>query len=254
MGFPRYNLRGERRVPGSQQGPCGTPHSPGLCLETPHSSSTTQPCQASTIPVSAEATHPRGFQCYGAIPTSSHPPPAPCASVAACAVPRGLQAGHCVQGTRAACGAQDNPPAPGRCCAQGRMPRYRVPVGAGSPGELSQAREPAGAGAARRLGRVPSSVRSRQPGQHVPSTRAHAVGRGEACRGTSQIRVHGASVQLSEAAGTARDTGCCRGVRLGLRALAELSQAWDNKQDHHPRGWTEPSAGAGPTHQKLSSF
>lgn len=62
-------------MPGSQQGPHGTPHSPGLCLETPHCSSTTQPCQASTIPVSAGATHPRGFQCYGEslVPSQYHP-------------------------------------------------------------------------------------------------------------------------------------------------------------------------------------
>lgn len=132
MGFPRYSLWGERRVPGSQQGPRGTPCSSGLCLGTPPSSSTTRPCPASTVPVSAGATHPRGFQCYGtepgAIPASSHPSPAPRASVAACAVPRGLQAGHRVQG--AAC--------PGHPCSTRAMLRLGqdapVPVGARRPG------------------------------------------------------------------------------------------------------------------------
>lgn len=141
--------------------------------------------------------------------------------------------GDCKQGTVSRVlvqRAQDTPPAPGRCCARGGMPLSRVPVGARRPGRAIASQEPAGAGAARRPGRVPSSVRSRQPGQHVPSGRAHAAGRGEACRGTARAACTVPRLSPPRAAGTARDTGCCGGVRLQLRAPAELSQAWDNKE------------------------
>lgn len=230
MGFPRYSLWGERRVPGSQQGPRGTPHSSGLCLGTRHNSSTTQAHLASTVPVSAGATHPRGFQCSGtepgAIPVSSHPSPAPCASVAACAVPRGLQAGHCVQGPCAACPGHPSSTWVMLCPRQDAL----VPRAGGCQEARASHRKPAGAGAARRPGRMPSSVRSRQPGQHVPSARAHAAGRGEACRGTARSACTVPRLSPPRAAGTAHDTGCCGGVRLQLRAPAELSQAWDNKE------------------------
>lgn len=58
------------------------------------------------------------------------------------------------------------------------------------------------------------------------------------------------------AAGTARDTGGCGGVRLGLRHQQSCPRPGItySSRDHDPRGWTEPSAGAGPTHQELSSF
>lgn len=207
MGFPRYSLWGESKVPGSQQGPHGTPCSSDLCLGTPHSSSTTQPRLASIVPVSAGATHPRGFQSSGtepgAIPVSSHPSPAPCASVAACAVPRGLQAGHCVPGTCAACPGhpsstramlcprQDAPvPHAGGCQearASHRKPGSRrelaQPEGLGvcrarcvlgSPGSTYPAPVPTQRGAGRPAGAQPDP-RARRPGSALPGPPAQPV-------------------------------------------------------------------------------
>lgn len=234
MGFPRYSLWGERKVPGSQEGLHGTPCSPGWCHGTPQSSCTTQQCLASTVPVNAGATHPRGFQCYGtepgAIPVPSRPSPAPRASVAACAVPRGLQAGHRVQGTCAACGAQDTPPAAGRCCAQGRCP---VPRAGGcwearasrrKPGSRREPAQPEGLGVCRARCVLGS------PGSTYPAPVPTQWGAGRPAGARARSACTAPRFSPPRAAGTARDTGCCAGVRLGLREPAELSQAWDNKQ------------------------
>lgn len=151
-GFPRYSLWGERRVPGSQQGPHGTPRSPGLCLGIPHSSSTTQPQLSSTCECWGNtrqrlpALRHRAWCHPGAIPVPSHPSPSPCTSMAACAVPRG-----CKQGTacrvRVQCAVPRTPLQPwGDAVSEAGCPGP-VLVGAGRPGRAVASQ---GAGGSRR--------------------------------------------------------------------------------------------------------
>lgn len=81
------------------------------------------------------------------------------------------------------------------------------------------------AGAARRPGRVPSSVRSLRPGRHVPRARAHAAGRGETCQGTRHGRAPGASTKHSRGRLHSPGTGSPVVLGLGCRGY------------HHPVGW-----------------
>lgn len=119
---------------------------------------------------------------------------------------RELQTRCHAQGTCVGCGAWDTPPAPG-CHGAMLHPRHGTqhgrPVGCREawtsrrkPGSARQ-----GAGGSRCSPKAWAcaelGVFSR-PERHVPSIRAHAAGRGEACRGTSQGGVRGALVQPSK--------------------------------------------------------
>lgn len=172
----------------------------------------------STVPATAGAiTHPRCFH-----RAWCHPNIIPPISGSLCCARVPVQAGRRAQGTCAGFGAQDSPPAPGNA----------VPK-AGSPGRPGRAIASQGAGGSWSSPKALGVCRARSvlgsPGSTYPEPCPRSGARG------------GLPGHESDSCAALRELPALRRGQAGTEAPAELSQAWDNKQqwDRDPKGWID---------------
>lgn len=216
-----------------QQGPQRTPHSHTASLRTPHSSPSMHYAPVGTIPAESGLHTPEAFGAT-AEPGAVLVPPSPLQLHVHDVLYPGIANRVPCPGYLCGVWCLGHTPSTGvpRCDAAPRAwhPSAARRWGAGRPGRAvasraQRGREPAGAGAARRPGRVPSSVCSRGPSGTYPAPVPTQRGAGR----PAGAQARACAVPWSSpprATGTARGTGHHGGGQVGTegtgRAVAGL--------------------------------